>query len=90
MIIAPKWYIIIFMSYNIFSKYFKEQRKKLNITQKDLAEKSGVGLRFVRDVEQGKESVRLDKINQVLLIFNSQAGPVSLKEHIVKGRDIDE
>ena len=78
------------MSYNIFSKYFKEQRKKLNITQRDLAEKSGVGLRFVRDVEQGKESVRLDKINQVLLIFNSQAGPVSLKESIVKGRDINE
>ncbi|OQB69125.1 MAG: Helix-turn-helix domain protein [Spirochaetes bacterium ADurb.Bin133] len=71
---------MICMNRNIFSDFFKEQRKKLNLTQEELSLKSGVGLRFIRDVEQGKETIRLDKLNQVMLIFNSQAGPVSLKK----------
>lgn len=45
-------------------------RKQYNLTQEDLALKSGVGLRFVRDLEQGKESLRLDKVNQLLDFFN--------------------
>lgn len=45
-------------------------RKQYNLTQEDLALKSGVGLRFVRDLEQGKETLRLDKVNQLLDFFN--------------------
>ena len=47
-----------------------------NLTQVDLAEKSGVGLRFVRELEQGKETLRIDKINQVLALFGHEGGAV--------------
>lgn len=47
-----------------------------NLTQVDLAEKSGVGLRFVRELEQGKETLRIDKINQVLALFGHEVGVV--------------
>ena len=47
-----------------------------NLTQVDLAEKSGVGLRFVRDLEQGKPTLRLDKVNQVLALFGHEVGAV--------------
>jgi len=58
--------------------FVKERRKLLGLTQKDLAEKSGVGLRFVRDLEQGKESLRLDKVNQVLNLFGSEMAPAEI------------
>ena len=51
------------------ANFVKEMRKKFNLTQIDLADKSGVGLRFVRDLEQGKQTLRMDKINQVLSLF---------------------
>ena len=44
--------------------------RKYNLTQEELSLKSGVGLRFVRDLEQGKETLRLDKVNQLLDFFN--------------------
>jgi y4mF family transcriptional regulator len=47
----------------------KYHRKAAKLTQAQLAAKAGVGLRFVRDLEQGKETLRLDKINQVLSLF---------------------
>lgn len=49
-----------------------------NLTQVDLAEKSGVGLRFVRELEQGKPTLRLDKVNQVLALFGHELGAVPL------------
>lgn len=59
-------------------EFVKAKRNAVKLTQPELAEKAGVGLRFVRDLEQGKESVRLDKVNQVLKLFGSQVGPVAL------------
>lgn len=56
--------------------FVKEMRKKFNLTQVDLADKSGVGLRFVRELEQGKQTLRMDKINQVLSLFGRQVGAV--------------
>ncbi len=58
--------------------FLKEKRRKLKITQRQLAVKSGVGLRFIRDMEQGKASLRMDKANQVLLMFGYELGPVPL------------
>lgn len=58
------------------SQFVKEQRKSLGLTQEDLSFKAGVGLRFVRDLEQGKESLMLDKVNQVLSLFGHELGPV--------------
>lgn len=60
-------------------EFVKSKRNAVQLTQPELAEKAGVGLRFIRELEQGKESVRLDKVNQVLKLFGSQVGPVALK-----------
>lgn len=60
--------------------FIKEKRKQLNLTQPELAERAGVGLRFVRELENGKQSVRLDKVNQVLALFGSQIGVVKRVE----------
>ncbi|MFI3322569.1 MAG: helix-turn-helix transcriptional regulator [Rikenellaceae bacterium] len=60
------------------SKYVKQMRKMYNLTQVDLSEKSGVGLRFVRELEQGKETLRLDKVNKVLNLFGSEVGVVRI------------
>ena len=49
------------------------------LTQQDLAEKAGVGLRFVRELEQGKLTLRLDKVNQVFELFGTECGPVPMK-----------
>ena len=65
---------------NALSSYVKEMRKQFRLTQVDLAAKSGVGLRFVRELEQGKETLRLDKVNQVLLLFGQEIGPVPIKK----------
>ena len=48
---------------NSLSLFVKEMRKQFGLTQVDLAEKSGVGLRFVRELEQGKTTLRLDEGN---------------------------
>ena len=56
--------------------FLKEKRKKRNLTQPELAEKAGVGLRFVREVEQGKTTMRVDKVNQILKLFGHELGPV--------------
>lgn len=58
------------------SDFIKEKRKQLNLTQPELAERAGVGLRFIRELEQGKQSVRLDKVNQVLALFGSEIGVI--------------
>ncbi|MBK8550896.1 MAG: helix-turn-helix transcriptional regulator [Ignavibacteria bacterium] len=60
------------------SKFIKEKRKSTGLTQPELAEKAGVGLRFIRDLEQGKESLRLDKVNQVLKLFGFKVGAIPL------------
>ena len=57
------------------AEFVKAQRKKLHWTQKDLAFYGGVGLRFVRELEQGKASLRMDKVNQILGLFSSELVP---------------
>ena len=57
------------------AKYVKEMRKLYGLTQIDLSQKAGVGLRFVRELEQGKETLRLVKVNQVLALFGAEMSP---------------
>jgi y4mF family transcriptional regulator len=59
--------------------FIKERRKQLELTQPELAERAGVGLRFIRELEQGKQTVRLDKVNQVLYFFGCQLGVVEME-----------
>lgn len=61
------------------SQFVKERRKLAGLTQPELAEKAGVGLRFLRELEQGKKTLRLDKVNQVLLLFGYQVGPMPME-----------
>ncbi len=61
---------------NRLSEFVKKKRKFLGLTQEDISFKAGVGLRFVRDLEQGKQSLQMDKVNQVLSLFGHELGPV--------------
>ena len=56
--------------------FVKIKRKSVKLTQPELAEKAGVGLRFIRELEQGKQTLRLDKVNQVLFLFGHEVGAV--------------
>ncbi len=55
--------------------FIKENRKKAGLTQEEFAFRSGLGLRFVRELEQGKNTVRLDKVNVALSMFGMEAVP---------------
>lgn len=57
------------------SSFIKYQRKKLKLTQEELALKAGVGIRFIRELEQGKETLQMDKVNQVLDLFGFSLSP---------------
>ena len=67
----------------ILSEFVKERRKRLQLTQPELAEKAGVGLRFVRELETGKETLRIDKVNQVLKLFGHHLAPVITSKQLV-------
>ena len=54
------------MDHHIINLQIKDLRKKLGLTQVDFAKRAGIGLRFLRELERGKTTVRLDKLNQVL------------------------
>ena len=56
--------------------FVKAKRKQFGLTQEELCRKSGVGLRFIRELEQGKETLRMDKVNQVLCLFGAELGPM--------------
>ena len=58
------------------AEFVKMKRKKLGMTQVVLADRAGVGLRFLRELEQGKTNLRLDKVNQVLQMFSHVVGAI--------------
>lgn len=60
------------------SAYVKQMRKQYDLTQVDLSEKAGVGLRFIRELEQGKQTLRMDKVNQVLILFGAELAPARM------------
>lgn len=66
------------MAKDIIAEFIRRRRKALGLTQVELAERAGVGLRFVRELEQGKPTVRRDKIEQVLALFGHTLGPVPM------------
>ena len=59
---------------NSIATFVKKARKEAGLTQEEFAMRSGLGLRFVRDLEQGKETVRMDKVNAALNMFGMEAG----------------
>lgn len=66
------------MKQKSLSNSVKSMRRQYHLTQVELAEKSGVGLRFIRELEQGKPTLRLDKVNQILNLFGYEVGAVPM------------
>ena len=60
---------------NKIAEFVKQKRKEAGLTQEEFAMRSGLGLRFVRELEQGKPTVRMDKVNQALAMFGMEAVP---------------
>ena len=58
--------------------YIRDKRKLHNLTQQELAERAGVGYRFIRELESGKPTVRMDKVNQVLKLFGEELQPAKI------------
>lgn len=67
----------------LLSEFVKEKRRLANLTQPELAQKAGVGLRFVRELEHGKETLRLDKVNQILRLFGFEMGPIPVSRNML-------
>lgn len=64
------------------SIFVKEMRRQYGLTQRQLAEKAGVGLRFLRELESDKPTLRMDKVNMVLEMFNAELGVVQKEKNI--------
>jgi len=58
------------------NKFVRMKRKSLKMTQLEMSEKSGVGIRFLRELEKGKKTLKMDKVNQVLELFGYELGPL--------------
>ncbi len=64
----------------LLSEFVRERRKVCGMTQKQLADKAGVGLRFIREMEAGKSTLRMDKVNIVLDLFGCRLEPVPVTD----------
>ena len=62
------------------SEFVRQHRKQYNMTQQELADRAGVGLRFLRELEAGKPTLRMDKVNIVLDMFGQRLGVVPNRE----------
>lgn len=60
---------------NKIARFIKESRRSARLTQEEFAMRSGLGIRFIRELEQGKETVRMDKVNIALGMFGMEAVP---------------
>jgi y4mF family transcriptional regulator len=62
--------------------YVRSKRKQYGLTQEQLADRAGVGLRFIRELEGDKPTLRMDKVNIVLALFGAELGPVAQKREV--------
>ncbi len=60
------------------NQFVRQKRKSLGLTQEELSLKAGVGLRFIRELERGKPTLQMHKVNQVLKLFGYQLGPLEI------------
>lgn len=64
----------------VLAEFVKQKRKEVNLTQEEFAERAGVALTVIRKIEQGKENLNLEKVNQVLKMFGHTLAPVNARE----------
>lgn len=69
------------MTAETLANFVASKRKALKLTQPQLADKAGVGLRFLRELEAGKATLRMDKVNDVLHLFGHELGPVPMERY---------
>lgn len=62
------------------AEFLKDKRKEANLTQEEFAERAGVALTVIRKIEQGKENLNLERVNQVLKMFRHVLAPGNSKE----------
>ncbi len=62
----------------MLANFVRSKRKSLGYTQLELSQRTGVGLRFLKELEQGKQSLRLDKVEQLLNYFGYTLGPIPM------------
>lgn len=67
------------MASSRIGSFLRQSRREAGLTQEEFAIRSGLGLRFIRELEQGKKTVRLDKVNDALAMFGMEVGPVPLE-----------
>jgi y4mF family transcriptional regulator len=63
----------------VLADFVKQKRKEVNLTQEEFAERAGVALTVIRKIEQGKENLNLEKVNQVLKMFGHTLAPVNTR-----------
>ena len=78
---AKRYIFMIKNKNNPLASFVKKRRKAIKLSQTELAEKAGVGLRFIRDLEQGKSSLRTDKVNDVLVLFGHVLGAIPIERN---------
>jgi len=78
-------------AYNMMSLsvFVKEKRKEVNLTQEQFADRAGVALTVIRKIEQGKENLNLEKVNQVLKMFGCTIAPVRIKDLSVENQNLE-
>ena len=64
----------------MIGEYIKQKRKLFRLTQIELADRTGVGIRFIRELEKGKSTVQLNKVNQVLELFGETLYPKKIND----------
>ncbi len=62
---------------SVLAEFVRQQRKENRMTQQDLADRAGVGIRFIRELENDKPTLRMDKVNVVLDLFGHTLAPVA-------------
>ena len=62
------------------ANFVKTKRNEVKLTQEEFAERAGVALTVIRKIEQGKETLNLEKVNQVLKMFGHTLAPVNARE----------
>jgi y4mF family transcriptional regulator len=72
------------------NEFVKFNRNKMKMNQAEMALKCGVGLRFLRELEQGKKTLRLDKVNQVLNFFGYEVGPIEIEKMKIMNHQFDD
>jgi len=62
------------------AEFVKEQRREVNLTLEQFAERAGVALTVIRKIEQ--TNLEMEKVNLVLSIFGHELAPVNSKEPV--------